>query len=39
MYTKYIYTNDSWHQIAIKFLEDKYGTKSADSWFFTPIKK
>lgn len=38
-YTKYIYTNNSPHQIAIKFLEDKFGTKSADGWFFTTTEK
>lgn len=38
-YTKYIYTNGSPHQIVIKFLEDKFDTKSADGWFFTTTKK
>jgi len=38
-YTKYIYINNSQHQIVIKFLEDKFGTKSSGGWFFTTTEK
>ena len=38
-YTKYMYTNNSPHQIVIKFLEDKFGTTSADGWFFSTSEK
>ena len=38
-YTKYMYTNNSPHQIVIKFLEDKFDTNSADGWFFTTSEK
>jgi len=38
-YTKFIYTNDSPHQIVIKFLEEKYQEKSYNPWIFSVSKK
>jgi len=38
-YTKFIITNDSQHQIIIKFLEDKYHEKSFNGWIYTTSKK
>ncbi len=38
-YTRYIYTNDSPHQIVMKFLEDKYKDKSFNGWYYVTTKK
>ncbi len=38
-YTKFIITNDSQHQIIIKFLEEKYQEKSFNGWIYAASKK